>query len=260
MSDVDLEAQRVKSRSERLDGRMRDIVVVGAGGHAKEVVSLIEDINSSLPQLAWHIVGLTDADARRAGRMHCGYPILGDDSIICKWSGEIAVAFGVGMPAVVSAVAQSLQRLPHVVFPNLVHPTAWIPRRGFSMGRGNTILAGNIFSCDTAIGSFNVFNRGGTYSHDLRVADFCVLSPGVNIAGRVTLHDLCYVGIGTTIIQGITVGQAATVGAGALAIRDVEPHSVVAGVPARLLRCTNTQPSPGLSSVRPCDSSEVNTA
>ena len=44
------------------------------------------------------------------------------------------------------------------------------------------------------------------------------------------------IGSNATILCGVTVGEGATVGAGAVVTRDVPPHSVVAGVPARVVR------------------------
>ncbi len=52
----------------------------------------------------------------------------------------------------------------------------------------------------------------------------------------VTLEDGCDVGAGAIVLPGATVGRGAIVGAGAVVTRDVEPFTVVAGVPARLLR------------------------
>ena len=44
------------------------------------------------------------------------------------------------------------------------------------------------------------------------------------------------VGVNAVILPGVTVGKGAIVGAGAVVTRDVEPFSIVAGVPARVLR------------------------
>lgn len=43
-------------------------------------------------------------------------------------------------------------------------------------------------------------------------------------------------GANCTILGGVVIGDGATVGAGAVVTTDVDPHTVVAGVPARLLR------------------------
>ena len=44
------------------------------------------------------------------------------------------------------------------------------------------------------------------------------------------------IGTGAIILGGITIGERAIIGAGAVVTRDVPPHSVVAGNPARVLR------------------------
>jgi acetyltransferase-like isoleucine patch superfamily enzyme len=44
------------------------------------------------------------------------------------------------------------------------------------------------------------------------------------------------IGSNATILCGVTIGEGATVGAGAVVTRDVLPDSVVAGVPARVVR------------------------
>jgi acetyltransferase-like isoleucine patch superfamily enzyme len=43
------------------------------------------------------------------------------------------------------------------------------------------------------------------------------------------------IGSGAVILCGVTIGEYALVGAGAVVTQDVLPHTVVAGVPARLL-------------------------
>ena len=52
----------------------------------------------------------------------------------------------------------------------------------------------------------------------------------------VRLDDGCDIGAGAVVLPGVYVGRGAIVGAGAVVTRGVEPFTVVAGVPARLLR------------------------
>jgi galactoside O-acetyltransferase len=44
------------------------------------------------------------------------------------------------------------------------------------------------------------------------------------------------IGTNATILPGVTIGKGAIIGAGAVVVSDVEPFSVVAGVPAKFLR------------------------
>lgn len=52
----------------------------------------------------------------------------------------------------------------------------------------------------------------------------------------VVIKDGADIGIGAIILPGVTVGEGAQVGAGAVVSRDVEPYTVVAGVPAKPIR------------------------
>jgi acetyltransferase-like isoleucine patch superfamily enzyme len=49
------------------------------------------------------------------------------------------------------------------------------------------------------------------------------------------------IGTSSTILCGITIGEGAIVGAGSVVTRDVAPHTVVAGNPARFIRRVETQ-------------------
>jgi UDP-2-acetamido-3-amino-2,3-dideoxy-glucuronate N-acetyltransferase len=50
------------------------------------------------------------------------------------------------------------------------------------------------------------------------------------------------IGSGAIIMAGVTIGEGAIVGAGAVVTKSVAPHTVVAGVPARLLRHLDSPP------------------
>ena len=56
------------------------------------------------------------------------------------------------------------------------------------------------------------------------------------ICKPVHLKRNCWIGAGATILSGVTVGENAMVAAGAVVSKDVEPNTVVGGVPARLIK------------------------
>ena len=52
----------------------------------------------------------------------------------------------------------------------------------------------------------------------------------------VTIEDDVWIGANATILGGVTVGKCSVVAAGSLVNKDVEPYTVVAGVPARVIK------------------------
>lgn len=54
--------------------------------------------------------------------------------------------------------------------------------------------------------------------------------------GDVTIGNDVWIGGGTTIMSGVSIGHGSAIGAGSVVTTDVEPYSIVAGNPARLVK------------------------
>lgn len=58
--------------------------------------------------------------------------------------------------------------------------------------------------------------------------------------GTITVKDNCFIGARALIMQNVTIGNNCIVGMGSIVTKDVPDHSVVAGVPAKVI-CTTEQ-------------------
>lgn len=52
----------------------------------------------------------------------------------------------------------------------------------------------------------------------------------------VTIEDDIWIGANATILSGVKIGQHSVIAAGAVVTKDVPPHSLVAGVPAKVIK------------------------
>jgi acetyltransferase-like isoleucine patch superfamily enzyme len=87
---------------------------------------------------------------------------------------------------------------------------------------GNTRIGSNVVISDqVGAANDNAFGRRGAAERSLR--------------GQ-TIEDGAVIGVGASLLPGIVIGRAAIVAAGAVVTRDVEPETVVMGVPARPVR------------------------
>lgn len=103
-----------------------------------------------------------------------------------------------------------------------------------SVGSGARIAAG------AYVGSGAIVGAGAAIGPNAVLAD----GIGADAAGAVVVRDQAVVGANATVLGGVTVGVGAVVGAGAVVTRDVPPHAIVVGTPARISGYVSTAPTP----------------
>ena len=58
----------------------------------------------------------------------------------------------------------------------------------------------------------------------------------------IIIKDNVWLALRSTVLKGVTIGEGAVVAAGALVTKDVPPYTVVAGVPAKVIKKLDKQP------------------
>jgi sugar O-acyltransferase (sialic acid O-acetyltransferase NeuD family) len=209
--------------------KMEDIVILGAGGMAREVAFLIEEINRFIP--TWNILGFVETHPDMIGTPVGKYGVIfSEDQIYDK---HLAAVIAIGNPHTKYLLMEKLSKFPGIFFPNLIHPSTIWDKESISIGRGNVICPGNVFTTNIAIGNCNICNMCGTYGHDVQVGNCCQLNPAVKISGKVSIGNECLIGAGAVVLQNVEIGDRAVVGAGAVVLKNVEKDTTVFGIPAK---------------------------
>jgi acetyltransferase-like isoleucine patch superfamily enzyme len=140
----------------------------------------------------------------------------------------------------------------------------------------------NLYDCDigdnSRVGAFVEIQKGARIGRNVKISTHTFICEGVTIEDDVFVgHNVSFIndkfprstvdgrlqtdtdwkcvstlvkrgasiGTSATILCGITIGENAVVGAGSVVTKDVPDNTVVAGVPAKILRRMDASPSNG---------------
>ena len=209
---------------------MKDIVIIGAGGFAREVAWLIEDINSV--ELKWNIAGFVDDNEDIQGKEINGYKVVGN----IEWlkGQDLNVVNAIGDPMVRKKVMDRLIESKNK-YPTLIHPSV-ICSDLVNIGEGSMVCAGNIITVNIEIGRHVIVNLNCTIGHDAVIGDYSTILPSVNVSGFVKTGECVNIGTGSAIIQGVSIGENTVIGAGAVVVKDLPANCTAVGVPAKPIK------------------------
>lgn len=120
---------------------------------------------------------------------------------------------------------------------------------GAIIGRGAVVSVGP--GGELVIGPESYLNDGSRVmaTRSIRVGSRCAISWGVTVidddghgfgsppySAPVMIEDDVWIGCNTTILKGVTIGAGSAIGAGSVVTRSCPPRSLIAGVPARVIK------------------------
>lgn len=179
---------------------MKQIIILGAGGHAKSVIDVIELQNE------YKIVGIVDNNLEK-GTDFFDYKIIGNDSDLEslreKYKYAIIAVGQIKIPDIRIKLFKKLKELQFIL-PVIISPIAYVSKRA-KIEEGTIIMHHALVNTDVKIGKNCIINSKALIEHDVVVEDFCHISTGAIVNGGTIVRAKTFFGSNATAKEYIDV-------------------------------------------------------
>jgi len=201
---------------------MNEIILVGAGGHARSCIDVIEQDGSFV------VAGLVN-DRKPDNSNILGYSIIGSDKELrllhAKYKFALVTIGQIHTPFFRVHVYQQLKEIGYIL-PTIISPTAHVSRHA-RVGEGTIIMHGAIVNANAVIGNNCILNSRVLIEHDAVVGDHSHISTGAIVNGGVTIGEKTFLGSGVVTKEGINIAEECVIGAGLTVKTHVESKRVI---------------------------------
>jgi sugar O-acyltransferase (sialic acid O-acetyltransferase NeuD family) len=208
----------------------KQIIVVGGGGHAKQVLCTL------LRMPEYEVIGFLDDNTSKTELF--GIPRIGPLFRVTDELPSRLLALGIGHVGRVDFQKRVVQEYTAAgySFETIISPTAVVVPYGVSIGEGTYIADNAIIEPDARIGNYSIINNAACINHDSVIGNHVHVAPGSIVSGNVTVGHEVLLGTGSAVIQGMTIADGSIVGAGAAVVSNLTEAGIYVGVPAKLIK------------------------
>ncbi|OUM03849.1 acetyltransferase [Variovorax sp. JS1663] len=209
-----------------MEDARRQLLIVGAGGFGREVLSYIEDDNP-----LFRVKGFLDSRAGALDATPRSVGIVGDPLTYQPLEDEVFMA-ALGEPQMRFKYTAVLRDEHHADFATVVHPRANVSRHA-NLRHGCIIGPSVGISVDTYIGEFSCIQEYTVIGHDARVGNWCQINSHCTISGGARIGDFVTIHPNCVVTSRAVIGEGAVVGPGSVVMGRIPPGITVLGNPAR---------------------------
>ena len=192
---------------------MKNIILIGGGGHCKSVIDVIEQ------EGRFEIVGIVDKP-ELLGSNVLGYSVIGSDfdldSLAKKYKYALVTAGQIKSPSLRIRLF-NLAIEAGFILPTIVSPRAYVSNHA-KLDEGTIIMHSAVVNASASIGKNCIINSKALIEHDSTIEDFCHISTNAVINGGVIVRQGSFVGSGVITKQYIEIKKDSFIKAGSLVI------------------------------------------
>ena len=206
----------------------KNIVIIGAGGHAKVIADIIDKSKDI-------VIGFLDDNKTRNEIIikEKQYKVIGkinDCNKIQLEHPDFEFIIAIGDNKIRKQIAEKYRELK---FYTAIHPSSQIAL-DVEIKQGTVVMANVCINTSAKVGKHCIINTGAVVEHDNKIEDYVHISPNATLCGTVEIGELTHVGAGTTIKNNINICNNCIIGAGSVVVKNITKSAIYMGVPAKI--------------------------
>jgi sugar O-acyltransferase (sialic acid O-acetyltransferase NeuD family) len=200
------------------------IYIIGAGGHGRETLMLLRDLNRSSRR--WEFAGFLDGGPGATGALQrLNASVVGPPESLLNEPAPYVIA--IGNPVIRKRIAQQLGNFGAV---SLVHPDVNVGSKA-KFSSGCIVAMGSRVGAESQFGLHTHLNVACVVGSGSEIGSYVSLSPGVFVESDVRIEDGVFLGTRAIVCSGVTIGKGARIGAGSVVKNNVPSGALHVGNP-----------------------------
>lgn len=198
---------------------MKEIVLIGGGGHCISCIDVIEHENR------FKIAGIVD----RKENLHkkvLGYEIFACDddlpALVNQYPSFLITIGQIESSTVRVNLFNKLKSL-NAWLPVLTSPSAYVSKYS-QLGEGTIVMHHAFVNANVRVGTNCIINTGAKIEHDVVIGNHCHISTSATVNGNVIVGDRSFIGSSAVTREGVSIGEDVFIGCNERVTKDVQPR------------------------------------
>ena len=206
---------------------MKDLILIGGGGHCKSVLDAAESAG-------FNILGVLDIP-EDLGKPILSTKVIGTDDDIPSYVNKAEFVVTVGFIKTPATRIKLYNKVKEAggKLATIIASSAYVSKYA-EIGEGTVVLHQAFVNAGAKVGKNVILNTATNIEHDSVIGDHSHISTGTMVNGDCKVGERCFIGSQSVLTNCISVGDDIIVGAGSLVRKSISEKGIYSGSPALL--------------------------